>query len=112
MLLFWGYIIFLSGGLFSGEMKTVIFILLPGFLAVFSLNAFSAPSLDIRSEPVLNNGYTGPANNPSASMGQWFLNLETAGIESRTHEFYDIPSTGNDGTLSIKGIVTDLLKGG
>ena len=94
-------------------MKTAIILLLTAFLAIFSLKAISAPSLDIRSEPVTNNGYTGPSNDPSASMGQWFFNLENAGIESRTHEFYDNPSIiGNQGVLSINGVVSDLLKAG
>lgn len=94
-------------------MKTPIFLLLIVFLVIFSSKAITAPSLDIRSAPVLNNGYTGPSNNPSASAGQWFLKLETGETEARTHEFYDNPSViGNDGVLSIKGSVTELLKAG
>lgn len=114
LLEFWGISIIckLEVNSFRG-MKNVLFLLLIAFLSIFSIEAISSPSLDIQSSPVQNNGFTGPSDDPSASMGQWFFNLRTAGIESRTYEFYDNPSIiGDQGVLSINGVVTDLIKGG
>ena len=94
-------------------MKTAFFLSIIVILTAFSLAAISAPSLDIRSGPVINNGFTGPANDPASSLGQWFYNPATGGVEARTHEFYDNPSVlGDQGVLSINGVVTELIKSG
>lgn len=68
--------------------------------------AFAAPSLKITSPPVLNNLWTGPAIDPTASAGQWFVDEATREItEVRTHEFYDnvLPDFGG-GTMSYSAI--------
>lgn len=60
-------------------------------LVVFCLAgaALAAPSLEITSPPVINNGWTGPMIDPPASQGQWFMRITSGEEEARTHEFYD-----------------------
>jgi len=95
------------------KMKTIFFLSITTVLVIFSLSVAAAPSLDIRSEPVQNNGYTGPSNDPAATMGQWFYNPISGVGLSKTHEFYDNPSViGDQGVLSINGVVTGLIKAG
>jgi hypothetical protein len=73
--------------------------------------AAAGPSLDIRSGPVVNSGWTGPSNDPAAAHGQWFLDPGTGAAEFLTHEFYDNPvgyGGGSQGHYAITGIVTHL----
>ena len=81
------------------------------FVVLFAAgSAFGGPSLDIRSGPVINNGYTGPSYDPGASQGMWFLDSASGQTDFRTHEFYDDPtgSDGSQGNLAISGIVMNL----
>ena len=75
--------------------------------------AFAAPSLQITSGPVVNNGWTGPAIDPNASAGQWFVDEASREIrEVRTHEFYDnvYPNYGggNKSYFAIEGYAQNI----
>ena len=50
---------------------------------------------------------------PTASRGQWFLDLETGDEEVRTHEFYDnVPGYGGGfaGSWAISGIPINVVQ--
>lgn len=94
-------------------MKPALCLLFIAILIMLTGIIYAGPSLDIRSGPVINNGYTGPINDPASAQGQWFFDPATGSVMSRTHEFYDNPSViGEQGVLSINGVVTELIKAG
>jgi hypothetical protein len=79
-------------------------------LGLVAQTAMAAPSLPITSPPVVNNGWTGPIQDPAAVQGQWFKNL-SGQEESRPNEFYDNVLGNGGGTASfgaIKGLVTSV----
>ena len=53
--------------------------------------ALAAPGLPVTRPPVMPNvpAWTGPAIDPDATMGQWFANLQTQGVESRPFQLHD-----------------------
>ena len=96
-------------------MKKLLIVLLICGLGISS--SLAAPSLQITSPPVMNNGWTGPTHDPTASHGQWFVDEATREIsESRTHEFYDNvgPDFGGGAMsyLAIDGRAQNIQYGG
>ncbi len=80
-------------------------------IALFTGFAFAGPSIHVGSPPVVNGGWTGPANDPGSTQGQWFLDPATGHTDVRTHEFYDNATNyggGPEGHFAISGVVTHL----
>ena len=83
--------------------RSILFVVPIALVASFAL---AAPSLDITKGPVTPiPSWTGPAMDPDAVMGQWFLDLETGNEEVRTHEFYDNVEGAGGGYTSSAAIV-------
>jgi hypothetical protein len=86
-------------------------------LALTTQMAAASPFLDITSPPVFNGGNTGPANDPSASQGQWFQDvagfngnepIPGTTVTNRTQEFYD-NQTGNGGGSASTNAITGII---
>lgn len=82
-------------------------------LPMLAGTAQAAPVLDITSPPVINNGQTGPANDPSASQGQWFRDvvgfngsqpIPGSTLQSRPAQLYDNLTGFGGGTASTNAI--------
>ena len=101
---------------FLGPMKlAIVCFSILGFARV----ALAGPELPITKPPVVGDTeypYTGPTGDPTASQGQWFLNLATEGLYVKPYQFYDNPvggGGGSEGTDAIFGVVNAMtLVGG
>lgn len=81
-------------------------LLLSSACLLLAVSALAGPSLPITKPPVQSPALlTGPATDPAATNGQWFLDYHSGAETNRTHEFYDNDNAaGGGGTMGVNAI--------
>lgn len=72
-------------------------------LCLFSTTVLAGPSRPINSSTFVVQTPCGPAHDPYAQQGQWFLNLGTGTTNVNVREYHD-----DDNSLSIAGVVQNI----
>jgi len=78
-------------------------------LSCLATSVLAAPSLPVTKPWVVDtNILSGPAIDPAAIKGQWFLDYASGAETNRTHEFYDNISGDSMGANAITGYVSSI----
>ena len=83
--------------------RTVAIITVVCVVLLVTCAVYAAPGLLITKPPAMGPENTGPAADPPAAQGQWFLNQQED-EENRTHEFYDNVAEYGGGWDSYRAI--------
>ncbi|WP_372798888.1 GEVED domain-containing protein [Pontiella sp.] len=98
------------------KMQHHVALTLSAFLAFASgSRILAAPSLDITEPPVSSGDKDGPDIDPYSTAGQWFTNLTSGAVESRSHEFHDNKfgfGGGGADSLAIAGVAKSIVLDG